>query len=89
MSYAERARRFLAEREKSERSEEREGTAVTDPIPVDSAVLTTARNILALSADELAAYRAEVAAAGPDDPCLAHDRAALALADRLRSEATT
>ena len=45
----------------------------------------TARAILDLSPEDLADYRAQVAAAPADDPYAAHDGAALALADRHRA----
>jgi len=91
-SFAERARRFLAEREsvadtgceKSETSETRSEPPALAPEPH---ILPMARNILALTPEEVTAYRAEVAAASPDDPDVRDDRAALALADRLREEA--
>lgn len=47
----------------------------------DPEVAATAAGIAALSPEELTAYRAELAAASPDDPQLAHDLAALALAE--------
>ena len=50
----------------------------------DPGLLATARNILDLPPEELTAYRAELEHALPDDPNLAHDRAALALAEALR-----
>jgi len=45
----------------------------------------TVANLLALSPDDLAQYRAELAASSDDDPHLAHDRAALAFADQWLS----
>ncbi len=51
-----------------------------------SAVSTTAREIMALPPDELATYRAEVAAADPDDQYAEHDRAALSLAELMLRE---
>lgn len=92
MSFAERARQFLAEREnaldtgceKSEGSERRSGPPAHPPEPH---ILSVARNILALTSEELTAYRAEVAAAPPDDPDAGDDQAALVLADHMRKEA--
>lgn len=47
---------------------------------------TMVATILSLTPEELAAYRTELDQAPPDDPFIEHDRAALALADRLRTE---
>ena len=49
-------------------------------LPAKPDIEGTARNIAALTPDELVAYRAELASPPDDDPNLAHDRAALALA---------
>ena len=51
-------------------------THQADPA-TDPDILVTALRVAAFSPDELADYRAELAAAPPDDPNLDHDRAAL------------
>ncbi len=91
-SFAERARRFLAEREsvadtgceKSETSETRSEPPALAPEPH---ILPMARNILVLTPEELTAYRAEVAGAPSDDPDAGDDQAALVLADHMRKVA--
>lgn len=53
----------------------------------DPALAATVANLLALPPADLAQYRAELDTAGADDPFVAHDRAALARADRMRPKA--
>lgn len=52
----------------------------------DPTLAETVTNLLALPPVELSQYREQLAEAGPDDPYLAHDRAALAVVDRRLSE---
>ncbi len=52
----------------------------------DPALTVTVTNILSLSTEELEQYRAELDAARPDDPYLAHDREALRRAEAIRNE---
>jgi hypothetical protein len=63
-------------------------TGPKDPQPGDETALAqTVANLRRLSAAELADYRAELAAAAPDDPWLAFDREALRRAEATGSSA--
>ncbi len=53
------------------------------------ALAETVANLLTLPPIELDQYREELADALPDDPYLAHDRAAAAAADRMRAEVSS
>lgn len=91
MSYAEHARRFLANRQRrtetsnalheiSEKDEERVAPLPIEP-PDDPVVAGMAAAILAFTPEELADYRAELADFPVDDPPSDRERAALALAE--------
>ncbi|MDP8908724.1 MAG: hypothetical protein M3N47_06320, partial [Chloroflexota bacterium] len=61
------------------------GGKLPSPLGDDPALQTTIRNLLALTPEELNAYRTELACAAPDDPHLAHDGEALRRVETLRS----
>jgi hypothetical protein len=55
-----------------------------DPgIDAELALAETVANLVTLTTEELAQFRAEVSAAAPDDPHIEHDRAALAHFDAI------
>lgn len=96
MSYADHARRFLDGRprhpaiepsvdERNERNEVRDATLPLSR-PAEQTVDRMAAEILAFTAEELTAYRAELAYFPPDDPPSELELDALALADVLRAE---
>jgi putative DNA primase/helicase len=58
-------------------------------VDLEPVVAETAANLAALTAEELAQFRAEVDAAAPDDPHIQHDRAALAHFDALHAVGAT
>ena len=82
LELAHRARRRTPEQSMSDPKDSQQWDETT--------LAQTVANLLRLSAVELADYRAELAAAAPDDPWLAFDRGALRRAEAvLRGEETT
>lgn len=98
MSYADRARRYLAVRQAAAKTsstrhaidDKDEARVAPRPIepPDDPAVAGMAAAILAFTPEELAAYRKELAHFPADDPPSHQEWAALALAEDIRAKRT-